>query len=127
MEEKVKRTRTKKEAVPVVEEKKAPVCKGHHQLHMCFNCKDEHCKERGFFKMHRCKNSFFWMLAIASAVIATVGILAAYFIIRINDTNWTDITLPFSLLVGWFAFLVAIVAVVVLIDYKHRVGDAIYE
>jgi len=124
MEEKAKRTRKAKE--PVVEAPKAAVCKGHHQMHMCFNCQDEHCKERGYFKMHRCKNSFFWILSLAVSAITLIGLLAAYLIVLLSDgTGWWR--LPVSMLVAWITFTMVLLTIAFVIDRKHKTGDAIYE
>jgi len=124
MSEQPKKARAKKGAV--VQQKRA-VCKGHHQLHMCFNCKDEHCKEQGFYKMHRCKNLFFWIASMVSIVIAFVVLTSIFIIARLIDGNWTNPALPLALLTGLIAYTVVVLAIGAIVDFKHRTGDAIYE
>lgn len=110
-----------------VPEPKSPVCRGHNQLHMCFNCKDDECKGKGFFKMHRCKNLFNWILSLSILVIVFVGLLATYMIVRVIDGNWTDPKLPLSLLIAFTASAFTVLVIIATIDFKHRTGDAIYE
>jgi len=119
--------RTRKAAAPVVEEKKAPVCKGHHQLHMCYNCTDEHCKERGYFKMHRCKGFFFWIVAMASMLIMLIGVIAIFLSARIIDGNWSDGRLPMILLTIFASVTMTLLIIGATLDFKHRIGDAVYE
>ena len=111
---------------PIVEGKKMNL-REHNQLHMCFNCKDAECKDKGYFKMHRCKNFFYWVLCMASLLIALIGMVAAYVIVRISDGNWTDWKLPLALAVGFVAFALIAFTTVTALDFKHRTGDAIYE
>jgi hypothetical protein len=120
-----KTTRAKK--APVVEEKKKVVCKDHHQLHMCFSCNDEHCKEQGFYKMHRCKNNFNWILALWGTVITIVLMVAVYIIARLIDGAWSDWSLPVGLLTGGAAVILTAFIICKIIDAKHKTGDAIYE
>lgn len=118
---------TKSTNTIVAEEAKSPVCRGHNQLHMCFNCKDDECKGKGFFKMHRCKNLFSWILSLSVLLIVFVGLLATYMIVRICDRNWTDTKLPLSLLIAFTAAAFTVLVIIATIDFKHRTGDAIYE
>jgi len=117
----------KRKRATVVEEPKALTCRGHNQLHMCFNCKDDECKSKGFFKMHRCKNLFVWIAGMASLLILFITMIAIYMIVRIVDGNWSDPSLPLALLTGYIAFALAVIIVISTLDYKHRTGDAIYE
>jgi len=121
------KTTRKKAAAPAVEEKKAVVCKGHNQMHMCFNCSDNHCKEQGFFKMHRCKGFFFWRLALMSMAIVLVIAVATLMIARIVDGAWHDLRLPLALLTGVIAYAIIAFAICAIVDYKHRTGSAVYE
>jgi chromate transport protein ChrA len=94
---------------------------------MCFNCNDDHCKERGFFKMHRCKNTFIWVASLAIMLASFIAMAAIYLIIRLNDDNWGDKSLPLSLVMGFVAIVAITLVVSATIDFKHRTGDAIYE
>ena len=116
------RTRKKKEVKPEV-----VVCKGHNQLHMCYNCSDTHCKERGYFKMHRCKNVFLWNLFLGLIAIMFVALLVTYFIVRVSDGCWGDWRLPVALTIGFFGVTFILVMTALIVDFKHRTGDAIYE
>jgi hypothetical protein len=105
----------------------AVVCKGHNQLHMCYNCNDAECKPKGFFNMHRCKNLFNWILCMAGLMITLIALVAVYLVIRIHDNNWSDLTLPFTLMISFLALALIVIIIISTIDFKHRTGDAIYE
>lgn len=122
-----KKPRKSRTAVEVPTAPRRMDCRGHNQLHMCFNCKDSECKDKGYFKMHRCKNFFWWVVSLGILMVTMVGAIAAYLIIRIADENWTDWKLPMYLIIGFMAVALAVLTFVAVIDYRHRTGDAIYE
>ena len=112
--------------------KKAPaekkvVCKGHNPMHICWNCNETHCKERGYFKMHRCKNQFFWLASLATIMLTLVASILTYLCVRLVDENWKDASLPLILFSVFIIVTAVLLTVCGLRDYKHRLGDAIYE
>lgn len=123
------KTRSRKAVIEEVkvEEPKAPVCRGHNQIHMCFNCGDNECKTKGFFKMHRCKNMFTWILSMVGTMISFIVVVAIYVMIRIYDGNWSDSSLPTILITAFVASSLIMFIIAGAIDFKHRTGDAIYE